>query len=151
MVWILDCFELFCCLWRLFYYWWILVELLVLRVFILLFMPYFLFMNKIGMSVVLRYWSLVDISKGCCWCDPSSTGTLTRIDLLEYVCWARFATDYTYAIYIGNLFLLVMTYRTACYYVIISTYCLWKWVLRIFNSMKSYDQKKHPKSSINST
>jgi hypothetical protein len=33
--------------------------------FISLFMPYFLFMNRIGTSVVLRYWSLVDMSEGC--------------------------------------------------------------------------------------
>jgi hypothetical protein len=31
---------------------------------ILLFMPYFLFMIRIGMSGVLRYWSLMDISEG---------------------------------------------------------------------------------------
>jgi hypothetical protein len=64
----------------------------------------FLFMDRIGMSVVPRYWSLVDMSEGCCWCHPSSVGTLTRVNSLEYVCWSRFATDYTYVIYIGNLF-----------------------------------------------
>jgi hypothetical protein len=96
--------ELFYCLWSLFCCWWILVELLGLRVFILLFMLYFLFMNRIGMSVILWYWSLVDMNEGCCWCDLSSVGTLTYINSLEYVCWAHFTTDYTYAIYIGNLF-----------------------------------------------
>jgi hypothetical protein len=37
-----------------------------MRMFILLFMTYFLLMDRIGMSVVLRYWSLVDMSEGCC-------------------------------------------------------------------------------------
>jgi hypothetical protein len=84
-----DCFKLFCCLWSLFYCWWISVELLGLWVFILLFMPYFFFMNRIGMSVVLWYWSLVNMSEGCCWGDPCYAGILTHVDSLEYVCWSR--------------------------------------------------------------
>jgi heme exporter protein D len=64
------------------------------------------------MSVILRYWSLVDMSECCCWCDPSSAGTLTHVNPLEYVCWARFATDCTYAIYIWQSFLLVRTVRS---------------------------------------
>jgi hypothetical protein len=99
------------------------------------------------MSVVLRYWSLVDMSEGCYWCDPSFVGTLTHVILLEYVCWAHFAIDYTYAIYIGSLFLLVRMYRTACCHVIIFHT---KMSLKIFNSMKRLRTKETPKSFINS-
>jgi hypothetical protein len=59
----------------------------------------FFFMDRIGMSVVLRYWSLVDMSEGCYWCHPSSVGTLTHVNSLEYICWACFATDYIRHIY----------------------------------------------------
>jgi hypothetical protein len=55
-------------------------------VLILLFMPYFLFMNRIGMSVVLRYLSMVDMVKVADCCDPSSVGILTCVNSLEYIC-----------------------------------------------------------------
>jgi hypothetical protein len=67
--------------------------------------------------------------------------TLTYVNSLEYVCWASFATEYTHAIYIWQPFLLVRTYKTTYCHGIISSYCIQKWVLRIFNSMKSYNQK----------
>jgi hypothetical protein len=84
------------------------------------------------MSVVLRYWSLVDMSEGCCWCDPSSVGTLTCINSLEYVCWARFAT--------------------ACHHGIISSYCIQKWVLRILTQRKATTKRttlSHPLTRLN--
>jgi hypothetical protein len=53
----------------------------------------FLFMLSIGMSGVLRYWSMMDMSESCCCCDPSSAGTLTRVKSIEYVCECVVATD----------------------------------------------------------
>jgi hypothetical protein len=113
---------------------------------------------------VFCYWSFVDMSgyfgtdplwtwvKDYDCCDPSSAGTLTRVNSLEYVCWACFATNYTYAIYIGNIFLLLRTYRTTCCHGIISSYCIQKWVLRIFNLTKATTKRttlSHPLAWLN--
>jgi hypothetical protein len=46
----------------------------------------FLVMLSIGMSGVLRYWSMMDMSEDCCCRDPSSAGTLTRVKSIERVC-----------------------------------------------------------------
>jgi hypothetical protein len=45
---------------------------------------------------------------------PFSTCTLTHIKSLEYICWSRCVTDYTYAIYIGKSFLLWGRIGPAC-------------------------------------
>jgi hypothetical protein len=39
------------------------VELLGLQSVIFIVMPYFLFMFRIGLSMVLRYWSMIDMSE----------------------------------------------------------------------------------------
>jgi hypothetical protein len=46
----------------------------------------FLFMLSIGMSGVLRYWSMMDMSEDCCCRDPSSAGTPAHVKSIEHVC-----------------------------------------------------------------
>jgi hypothetical protein len=46
----------------------------------------FLVMLSIGMSGLLRYWSMMDKSEDCCCHDPSFAGTVTRIKSIEHIC-----------------------------------------------------------------
>jgi hypothetical protein len=44
-------------------------------------------------------------------CDQSSTGTLTRVKSIEYVCECVFATDYAYPAIVGYSFYFVRMYK----------------------------------------
>jgi hypothetical protein len=44
-------------------------------------------------------------------CDPCSAGTLTHVNLLEYICEGVFATDCAYPAIVGYFFYFVRTYR----------------------------------------
>jgi hypothetical protein len=80
-------------------------------VFILLFLPYFLvdayYRHELGTSVLVL-WTCVNVDD-CC--NPFSTGTLTHVKSIEYVCECIFATDCAQPAMVGYSFYFVRTYR----------------------------------------
>jgi hypothetical protein len=108
---------LFYCLWCLFWLFVTFIEILGLRVFILLFMIYFIVCARslgasVGMWVLVRYghewahecWSFMGMCEGWWLLDPSSVGTLTFIKMIETFVESTFITECVWPVVASYIF-----------------------------------------------
>jgi hypothetical protein len=81
------------------------------------------------------------------------TGTLTRVNSLEYDCWPRFCHQLCVRhIYLASFSFGEERIGLTCCHGIISSYCIQKWVLRIFNLTKATTKRttlSHPLAWLN--